>query len=750
MNKLLLLVCSAFSSAALSNEIHSNDIFDLSFEELLNTEVTTASNKKETLSNAPATVIVLEQHELIQRGYENISEVFDDLPGMEMIYTFGDTYHLNYMRGYRYTIGTPYLVMVDGKSINSLYYNKTTQLAAFPLSLVKRVEVVYGPASSVYGANAFMGVVNIITKDDNASTGVTAFNRVGSDGSLVADYAFRYHEGDVNARLGLRFEDAQLAKRIDNESNYWLQDRHFNDSLWGVYLTDPELMDSQFSSKIRNLGIAGSLEYQDWSMGFNYYKENSGYGTVYPADRLASEGRWPLYQYSAYVGRSNRYSDSIVGNTVIRYRSDGVDGDSYDLEAWNVTNSTGSPAQIGGVTIAPNETARMIYYQNWLSKNRSWVIQHDIDATLSDALSFVAGIKYEYKDLQKAYITTSSGPTSPLAEFTTLPPFASGAYGQKDNRATWEDLGLYIQSSYQFNSKHRANLGLRVDRNSVYGTDSSVRVAYVFNDGAWNWKALYGEAFHEPTARTLYGAWSGSGADPTLVPERSNTIEMNVRYTDGAFSHLLSLYRIKNNDTVISFTGGAENLGQRNVVGLDYHFAYSWQNDALGAMDLKVYASHYLKAEEQDFDIDSKENLGYIDIGDLAHSKLWVITNWKPEESWNVNLKARFNSSRDTVATNPIKQLGGYAVWDLVVTKNSWMLPNANISLRVTNLFNKQYFHPGTRDADAGDPLLDTGLQDSIGFSQDNPKAWYGSLGWYNSRLPQPERRFVLSLQIVF
>jgi outer membrane receptor for ferrienterochelin and colicins len=166
--KLALLTFYGISTQATA-QLANEDVFELSLNELLNEEVTTASNRKELLSNAPATVIVIDKKAMRNRGYENLSEALTDLPGMEMVYTYGDTYYLNYMRGYRYTIGTPYLVMIDGVTINSLYFNKTTQLSAFPISSVERIEVVYGPASSVYGANAFMGVVNIITQSASST-----------------------------------------------------------------------------------------------------------------------------------------------------------------------------------------------------------------------------------------------------------------------------------------------------------------------------------------------------------------------------------------------------------------------------------------------------------------------------------------------------------------------------------------------------------------------------------------------------
>ena len=165
------------------------DVFDLSLEELSKVKIISVSNIVEELSDAPATVIVISMEEIEQRGYNDLSEIFDDLPGMEMVRPFGDTYFKNYWRGYRNDIGAPFLVMVDGVSLNTLYFGIITPMASLPLTVVERIEVVYGPASSVYGANAFMGVINIITVNDKKDDGVFINTRLTSsmDRYKIAD-----------------------------------------------------------------------------------------------------------------------------------------------------------------------------------------------------------------------------------------------------------------------------------------------------------------------------------------------------------------------------------------------------------------------------------------------------------------------------------------------------------------------------------------------------------------------------------
>ena len=93
-----------------------------------------------------------------------ISEaVLHDLPGFDISRGNGDVYSNIYQRGYRSSATDRTLLLVDGIEQNSLHSNIAYLSRQYPLSNIERVEVVYGPASMVYGPNAFSGVINVIT-----------------------------------------------------------------------------------------------------------------------------------------------------------------------------------------------------------------------------------------------------------------------------------------------------------------------------------------------------------------------------------------------------------------------------------------------------------------------------------------------------------------------------------------------------------------------------------------------------------
>jgi outer membrane cobalamin receptor len=726
------------------------DLFDLSLQELLNVEVTTASNRKEKLIESPATVIVINQQELLQRGYENLSEIFDHLPGMEIVKAFGDTSYMNYMRGFRNTFGTPYLVMIDGKTINNLYYNKTTQLSTFPISAVERVEVVYGPASSLYGVNAFMGVVNVITQPITSSSHrIHGLSQISTTKDTIVDVSLFTQQESFNARLSVRAEKGSLEDKIDNNRTYWLQDELHNEQLWGDFVRTGYMSDS-FHSKVDNLAIDGVVQFGDFEFGSRYMLEDTGYGMSYAADKLPADGDWPIYQYNSYMTYRYQVNEQLQLKTEVMYQNDGADGSAYDLEAWNVVNTSSTSTNIGGIELAPNEAARMIHFQRWYTDNSIWTVSQQADYQFDNETQVVAGLSYSEKDMQKAYVQAFSGPISPLSSLPVLPEAVDSSDDSAVNRIHWQEYALFAQGKHQLNQHNDIHLGYRYDHNSHYGDNHSFRTAYVFKQAQWIYKAMYGEAFHAPTPRVLYGGWSGSGSDSTLKPEQSDTIEFSARFDNSAFTHVLSLYQISMKDTIVSYQGGARNLGERQIKGFDYHFGYRTQYQNFGELNLNAYFTHYFQANEQVYDSNTGDFVDTVNIGDIAKNKLWLVANLNVNEHISYSVMSRAIGERETISSNPIGSIDGFTVIDFAFRYQGLFNQHLNVGFKINNLLNAEYFHPGIRAADAGEPFLDTSLLSDIGFDSDNPKAWSGSQGWYNSRLPQPDRRVVLTFEFLF
>ena len=142
-----------------------DDLLETPLSELVEMDVSLASGIPESILDAPAAIVVVTDEEIRQRGYTDFAEIIEDLPGFDIVHANGIPYLYAYQRGYRHPSTQRTLLMIDGQVDNDLWTHQAVFSRRFPVSSIERVEVLYGPASAVYGPNAFLGIVNIVTHD---------------------------------------------------------------------------------------------------------------------------------------------------------------------------------------------------------------------------------------------------------------------------------------------------------------------------------------------------------------------------------------------------------------------------------------------------------------------------------------------------------------------------------------------------------------------------------------------------------
>ena len=132
----------------------------------LDDQVTSATKIAQSISEAPAIITVISRDKIIDRGYETVAEALGALPGF-----FINSDYILPDAGVRGVSGELrggsrlIKVMVNGHPVS--FRSETTNWlngALIPMDAIDRIEVIRGPGSALYGANAFLGVVNIITR----------------------------------------------------------------------------------------------------------------------------------------------------------------------------------------------------------------------------------------------------------------------------------------------------------------------------------------------------------------------------------------------------------------------------------------------------------------------------------------------------------------------------------------------------------------------------------------------------------
>jgi len=192
-----ILIAGGLTASALPQQPaeNSNDLSNMSLDDLMKIEVTSASKKAQPLDSAPVAITVITQDDIRRSGALTLPEALRLVPGLNIARTSQNYYAIT-VRGFNNanfdgSFGDKLLVLIDGRSLYNPYTATVYwEIEDLPLVDVDRIEVIHGPGGTLWGANAVNGVINIITKSANDTLGGVLAAEVGT---LARDRAvFRY------------------------------------------------------------------------------------------------------------------------------------------------------------------------------------------------------------------------------------------------------------------------------------------------------------------------------------------------------------------------------------------------------------------------------------------------------------------------------------------------------------------------------------------------------------------------------
>jgi iron complex outermembrane receptor protein len=178
---LVTVLVFATSAEASPDVITTQALRDMSLEELMDIDISTASRKLEKLIEAPAAVYVISNEEIRRSGATSIPEALRLAPGVEVARFSSHGWAVS-MRGFNGDLANKLLVLIDGRSVYSpLYAGVFWDVQDTLLEDVDRIEVVAGPGGTLWGANAVNGVINIITRSARDTQGTFFEGGVGGE-----------------------------------------------------------------------------------------------------------------------------------------------------------------------------------------------------------------------------------------------------------------------------------------------------------------------------------------------------------------------------------------------------------------------------------------------------------------------------------------------------------------------------------------------------------------------------------------
>jgi iron complex outermembrane receptor protein len=701
----------------------------------------TGSTSSESIEDAPATIYVVTSEDIEYAGYMGLNELLADIPEIEIQERYSpEDYNTVSSRGIQGN--DKLLILVDGVRYNSMVSTKMALLENFNIRHVDRVEVILGPASALYGADAYMGVVNIITKKGIDAKG---FSLTGSYGLYnTTSNAFQFGVGNDNMSFsmsgGMYYSDGvNLNEQYPNEFR-WYNNNYLNN---GQILTSPSdptggtqqlpikpfdlsrfsyFVDAKFRYKKLTIGIFHNQEQHGSSTGtqaqYSPYWKESRYGSILTGLNINL-----FYQPK----KSNKWSlNSLISSTAMSI--------PRNAKFINTTSSYENAYKMGS-DIGVRLTETFNY-----TVNKTHKIAAGLTIQNSTSLPKTSNLAYQLEGLYLA-----SDPIEP-AERDIYYPGTNYIDVDGNSLKIYQDF-YYLRriiaaafAEYRINIKDKLliTLGIRYDQIfdiSEYSPDKKVRsynttsprVGLVYKPiDNFNIKLFVGKGFLQPPPQSKYDHFGrfypvvNASGDYThiegdfwripneeLEPETVNSFELSTKYAKGDFSITANGYlNIIRNSISYETTFGnqtfkgipvfateqAVNHSQNiftygGTVRVDYRIVLGSKEQ----VKLKTHASY----SYADGEIDGLEHLPFTAKHTVKAGLLFRLYDFSLNNSIVYRSASYNNGAFDT--DNNFFQTGNLAfvVWNAFAKYKILKAKKVKLDvfIKVNNVLNHQYYH---------------------------------------------------------
>src|SRR5262245_27209281 len=218
-----LLAAPASAQLLADNSDPLTQLSRMSLEELARVEVTSVSKSAQSLSAAPASIYVITHEEIRRQGVLSIPEALRLAPNLQVEQISSQEYqvsargfgsHLEYQN-----FSNKILILIDGRSVyNPLFSGVAYDALDVVMDDIDRIEVISGPGATLWGANAMNGVINIITRKAQDTTGGLVRASAGDlENAITARYGADFGDGDA-FRVYAKAFDRGPSELVDGES----------------------------------------------------------------------------------------------------------------------------------------------------------------------------------------------------------------------------------------------------------------------------------------------------------------------------------------------------------------------------------------------------------------------------------------------------------------------------------------------------------------------------------------------------
>lgn len=698
MNKRFIPALLAAAVAASSHCLAASSEEDLaaSFgdEEFLSI----ATGQKQLIAKAPAVASVITAEDIAALGATTLEEILETVPGVHV--SLSSTYlsPVVSVRGI-YTDKNPQVLMlVNGVPITQLHFGDRGG-RSFPVRDIARVEVIRGPGSAIYGADALAGVINVITKSSAQIGGTEAGVRGGSfdttEGWLL--HGTRWGEVDVSFSAQASGTDGDSSRRISSDAQ-----SVFDTVLAPLGLQPASLAPGALATRNpESMDVRLDLKYHDFQLrAWNWRQDDVGVG---PGLALALDpsGNAEGDNYLFDIGWSTK---SLAPDTTLELRASYMD---INIKTRQTLFPAGTVLPIGddgNIRIAA--PFRLFRFTDGYRGNPEFYEEHaraeavlTWDGLENHSLRVATGISSqkesgkETKNFGPGVLDLASRNCGPGictvdGTLTDVSGTANAFIENQDRDVAYASL----QDQWQIANDWNLTTGVRFDDYSDFGSTVNPRLALVWDvDTDLTAKLLYGRAFRAPSFAELFIINNPVAlGNPDLDPETTNTYELALDWRPGFEWRLgLNVFQYEIDDLIDFVATGsgaqvAQNVGRQKGRGLELEA--EWKP----LESLRVVANVAVQNAED-------KSLG--ENGARAPERTaYLRAHWRLAENWSATGELRWVADRNREPLDPRDPLDDYTLVNLNIER-SRIAGHLDLALRVKNLLDENAREPSPTEA---------------------------------------------------
>ena len=710
--------------------LDNQSLFEMDLVQLMEIEVITASKTAQSLSDAPATMIVITDKMIKDRGYHHLEEILHDLPGFDFNKNYGINYSTIFMRGYRSDNSDRFILMFDGIMENDIWKQTTWISRQYPVSQIKQIEVLYGPASALYGTNAFSGIINVITKKGDEVGDINLVTTAGSWGRKNIEFSTgKDVNKDLSYNITAKYFSQDDLHNWDDFNSIDGRNSNFSQSYLDLignklqFLVDGKLIDGGFNENLptEDYSIHANIKMGDLSFSALNWTKKEMEGYFYSPFKRS--GRWTEWfeQNQGYMLSHNKeIGERITLSTDLTYRlhnilesqeigfkyytaplTDNTDADYNHSQTINHQDFTTYQLKPIQVVLDNGDTSFVtgkVY--SYLLKAWDLAFEEQIDFDVNEWLDITGGFRYTYTNTQEDYEVRTNNYTivsPPRHNKKTI-----AGYGQAVLKP-FKGFGLTIGGRYE-DQKDEKLVGY-----SIF----TPRISAIYNlNKTFIFRAQYAEAFQEADDwhkfATDYDIRPYNSSD--LEPEKLKAIEFGL--TAKIADKLIisgDFYR----SLITNFISDVENTATNPYHG--YTYGIHFENNTDGEVTITGYDIMFnamiINSLSLNGNVSGSFNVDCDgdEIGDIAPLRINIGLLYNYNNKISFYPKLNYVSTKNTVNlngdpnTDPIyKEIGGYGIVGLNVNilNTFGFVDGLDINLKINNAFNTEYYNPGSRSAD--------------------------------------------------